>query len=87
MTGCCDVIDALAYFGPRDPNDIDLAVSAFVGLSLFERGRFTRKFELWAFREILHVIPQVVRAWKGLPGDAHLAASRCNRRDNRGATQ
>jgi hypothetical protein len=73
MTGCCDVIDSVAYLGPLVPTDTALAITGFVGTSLFNRGCFSRKFEFWTPREILHVVRQVVPTGQRLSGDTHLA--------------
>lgn len=63
----------VAYLGPLEPTDTALAITGFVGTGLFERGCFSRKFELWSFREVLNVVRQVVPTGHRLSGDTHLA--------------
>jgi hypothetical protein len=72
MTGCCDVIDSVAYLGPLVPTDTALAITGFVGTSLFNRGCFSRKFELWSLREVLNVVRQVIPTGLLLSGYTNL---------------
>ena len=58
----------------RHDKHASLAIIVFLRLGRTQCSRFAWKLKLWARREVLNVVLQVVRTWQGLAVDAHLAS-------------